>query len=254
MQYLSVEEAQQTPGLKLVLTQGVPGPWSEFAKYMFGHHQLDYVAVAQKGGGRNPELVAWTRHRNAPIALYKEEAPRVRWLELLDLAERLGTGSSLIPSDTVQRMAMIGLCNEIAGESSFAWNARLLMLDAGVQAAGQGVTAKNPMYADYQYDSDVIASAKEKVETFLAYFTELLQEQKKQGSDYIIGDNLTAVDLCWAAFSNMLQSLPEADNPMPNGLRQSWAILAKNINAYDPILINHRDRIFAKHLSLPLHF
>ena len=70
MHYLSVEAAQQQSGLRLVLTRGVPGPWSEAAKAVFNLRQVPYQAVEQQGGRSNPELVAWTGHRNAPIALY----------------------------------------------------------------------------------------------------------------------------------------------------------------------------------------
>ena len=94
MEYLRVEEAQERDGLRLVLTASVPGPFSEAAKALFRHHHVDFLPVRQIGGRENPELVAWTRHRNAPIALYNDEAPRVRWLEILDLAERLGNGAS----------------------------------------------------------------------------------------------------------------------------------------------------------------
>ncbi|MFB0933304.1 MAG: hypothetical protein QMB60_04050, partial [Pseudomonadales bacterium] len=124
MEYLSIEEAKGMTGLRLVLTKGVPGPWSEAAKAVLNLRGVHFIAVEQKGGGRNPDLIEWTRHRNAPVALYNDEAPRVRWLEILDLAERLGSGPSLIPSDTDDRITMIGLANEIAGENGFAWNAR----------------------------------------------------------------------------------------------------------------------------------
>ena len=85
MEYVTVEEARALPGLRLVLTRGVPGPWSEAAKALFRLRNVAYVPVQQLAGDANSDLVEWTRHRNAPIALYENEAPRVRWLELLDL-------------------------------------------------------------------------------------------------------------------------------------------------------------------------
>ena len=195
MDYLDVETAKNHSGLRLVLTKGVPGPWSEAAKALFHLRQVAYTAVEQKGGGRNIELLAWTRHRNAPIALYEDEAPRVRWLEILDLAERLGTGQSLVPTDRRERMLMIGLINEIAGESGLAWNARHLMLDVGYQAQGAAAVAKNPMYKDYQYNPQTIDKMKTKVEDFLADLTAIIQSQQFSGSNYLIGNSLTAADV-----------------------------------------------------------
>ena len=66
MDYLTVEEAKSQPGLRLVLTRGFPGPWSEVAKAVFRHHGLEFAAVEQIGGRRNEALVDWTGHRNAP--------------------------------------------------------------------------------------------------------------------------------------------------------------------------------------------
>ena len=88
MDYLSVEEARDLDGLKLVLTGGVPGPWSEAAKALFNHHQVPFHPVLQVGGQSNDALVAWTGHRNAPVAVWNDEAPRVRSMEILELAER----------------------------------------------------------------------------------------------------------------------------------------------------------------------
>ena len=210
--------------------------------------------MEQKGGGRNLDLLDWTRHRNAPIALYENEAPRVRWLEILDLAERLGQGPSLVPLDRNERIQMIGLINEIAGEGGLAWNARHLMLNVGYQAQGAEVVAKNPMYKDYQYNPETIDTMKARVEDFLSYLATVIKSQQAAGSDYLVGTQFTAADVYWAYFSNMLESLPHEQNPMPNGLRQTWAVLAKSISAYDPILIEQRDNSFSQHLGLPLEF
>jgi len=251
MEYLSVDEAINRPGLRLVLTKGVPGPWSEAAKAIFKLRNVEYSPVEQKAGGRNPELVEWTRHRNAPIALYENEAPRVRWLELLDLAERLGSGPSLMPAERTERMFMIGLINEIAGEGGMAWNARVLMLNMAYQALGAEAAAKNPMFADYQFDPDSLDRMKTRVEHFLV---DLSAHIKAHDSDYLIGSQLSAADVYWAYFSNMLQPLPPEQNPMPDIVRKSWGVLAASIDGYDPVLIEQRDKIFARHLTLPLEF
>jgi glutathione S-transferase len=253
MEYISVEEARTRPGLRLVLTRGVPGPWSEAAKAIFRLRNVDYVPVAQIAGDPNAELVEWTRHRNAPIALYENEAPRVRWLELLDLAERLGSGPSLLPESRDERMFMVGLVNEIAGERGMGWNARLLMFHASILAQGE-TAPQNPMYAEYQYDPALIEVSTERVVEFLDFLAAHIKQQRGRGSHFLVGDQLTAADVYWACFSNMLQTLPPEQCPAPKGLRDIWGVLAKSIPGYDPVLIQHRDRIFADHLVLPMEF
>ena len=253
MEYLTIEEAREQSGLRLVLTRGVPGPWSEAAKAIFTLRNVDYVPVQQLAGGHNPELVEWTRHRNAPIALYDNEAPRVRCLELLDLAERLGSGPSLVPEDRHDRMFMLGLINEIAGEGGMAWNARVLMFHAGIVVQGPEA-AKNPMYADYRYDAEAIAANTAKIEGFLDYLASHIKAQHGKGSHFLVAGQLSAADVYWAYFSNMLEILPPEQCPVPDGPRDVWGVLAQSISGYDPVLIEQRNKIFADHLVLPLDF
>ena len=253
MEYLTIEQARERQGLRLVLSRGVPGPWGEAAKALFRLRNVEFTPVAQIAGDVNAALVEWTRHRNAPIALYENEAPRVRWLEILDLAERLGSGPSLVPADRLERMFMVGLINEIAGECGLAWNARLLMFDAGVKAQGPDA-AGNPMYAEYQYDPGEIEASKARIEDFLGYLAAHIQAQRDRGSAYLVGAGFSAADVYWAYFSNMLQTLPPEQCPAPDGLRKVWGVLAASIAGYDPVLIEQRDRIFADHLLLPMDF
>ncbi|MDH5172994.1 MAG: hypothetical protein OEW92_11290 [Gammaproteobacteria bacterium] len=253
MEYLTVEEARTRPGLRLVLTRGVPGPWSEAAKAIFTLRNVTYLPVQQIAGDDNKALVEWTGHRNAPVAIYENEVPRVRWLELLDLAERLGSGPSLMPENRDDRVFMVGLINEIAGENGMAWNARILMFHAGIQAQGPNA-AKNPMYAEYQYDENAIDSSKIKIESFLSYLASHIAAQREKGSHFLVGKAFSAADVYWAYFSNMLETLPPDQCPAPDGLRKIWGVLAKSMSGYDPILIEQRNRIFAEHLELPLKF
>jgi len=251
MDYLSVEEAQEQSGLRLVLTAGGPGPFSEAAKALFRHHNVEFLPVRQVGGRDNPELVAWTRHRNAPVALYNDEAPRVRWLEILDLAERLGSGPSLFPKTIDDRIKMVGLINEIAGENSLIWNARILMLHQTVLAVGEEKARRNPMLQDYLYDQDSVEPAKERVLSVINYLTDLVKASK---SGYLVGEEFTAADIYYAYVSNVLRPQAHDINPMPDGLRGSYELLENLLGEFDSALIEFRDNIFEKHLQLPLTF
>ncbi len=52
MKYLSVEEAIDMPGLRLVLTAGVPGPWGESAKAILAYKGLAFTPVYAAGWWR----------------------------------------------------------------------------------------------------------------------------------------------------------------------------------------------------------
>jgi hypothetical protein len=256
--YVSVEEARAASGLRLVLTGGLPAPWSESAKGVFRARGVEYVPVLQVGGGSNDEIVAWTGHRNAPTAMYESEPPRVTALEIINLAERIGSGPSLLPGAIHDRVLMFGLLNEIAGEGGLAWHARMLMFSGMVEVMGEEAVRDNPMLKQYDYSADNAAAAPAKIIEVLQVLAGQLRKQTAAGSHYYIGDSLTALDIYWACFSQMLDPLPAEVNPMPDYVRNAWGqlpvALQKNGFEADPVLLEHRDYIFPKHLLWPLDY
>src|SRR3546814_8464119 len=70
--YLSVEEARDLPGLRLVVTAHVPGLWSEACKSMFDSKGVPYVLVEQVVGGENRALKEWTAQTSGPVAIWQE--------------------------------------------------------------------------------------------------------------------------------------------------------------------------------------
>jgi len=85
--------------------------------------------------------------------------------------------------------------------------------------------------------------------------TAQLRRQQAAGSDYLVGDRLSACDLYWATFSLFVSPLPEADCPMPDFMRANYTHLTPELEAaLDPSLIRHRNLIFRDHIALPLDF
>jgi len=72
-EYIEVERARAMPGLRLVLTPGVPGPWSEAAKGILHVKKLPYVKVRQELGGENRALLDWTAQASAPVLVWNEK-------------------------------------------------------------------------------------------------------------------------------------------------------------------------------------
>jgi glutathione S-transferase len=258
MDYVAVEEAKSASGLRLVLTGGLPAPWSEAAKGVFFARKVDYIPVLQQGGGPNEDIVAWTGHRNAPTAIYNDEPPRVLALDIINLAERLGSGPSLVPAGIDDRIRMFGLLNEIAGDGGLAWNARMLMFSAMIDTMGEEAMADNPMLRDYRYSTQDAASAPGKIIEVLQTLSAQLAQQKSSGSQYLIGNSLSALDIYWACFSQMLEALPAEVNPMPDFMRNVWGLVAQALQKagyqIDHALLAHRNYIFPNHLQWPLDF
>ena len=253
MNYVEPAAARQMDGLRLALTAHAPAPYSLSARAILDHHGVAYVPVLQVGAGSNEDLVAWTGHRNAPVAVYNDEAPRVGWLEILHLAERLGDGPSLIPTDFDDRMLMVGLANELIGENGFIWNLRLVMLGLGGPERAAKERVRNPMYDQYGYSEEAAAVAADRARAVMERLTAQLIAQRKAGSRYIVGDTLSAVDIYWVYFSQAVGTFPEARCPMPTGMRKAYEIAGSQLGELDPILVEQRDWVLAEH-GLPLDF
>ena len=96
MKYVGAADARNMPGLRLALTVGLPGPWGESAKKIFEYKGISYVPVAQYASGANEDLVAWTGHRNVPVAVWEGEPGRANYLDIVALAERLEPEPTII--------------------------------------------------------------------------------------------------------------------------------------------------------------
>ncbi len=266
MNYLEVAEAKDLPGLRLVLTAHVPGPWGESAKKILEYKRIRYAPVAQYAAKANEDLVAWTGVRNAPNAMYADEPPRTGWYDILMLAERLAPERPLLPTASEDRVQVLGISAEICSEWGFGWARRLMMGTpyAGtpdpVRVAGLSRppwTAEDiaRMRAGYSASVGGPAQAPARCADILLMLTERLRRQKARGSPYLVGETITACDIYWTVFSMALEPLPPAVNPMPDWMRMSYEMIGPVIEAAsDPILLTHRDFIYARHLSLPLDF
>lgn len=254
MKYIPVEEAIDAPGLRLVLTAGLPGPWGEAAKSIMAYKQLAYTAVRQDGGGENAALRDWTGQTSAPVAVYDDLPPACHWLDLLMLAERLAPDKPLVPQDCAERIQVLGLSALIAGVDGFGWHRRLQML-------APMLTLPNPpemivrLGAKYGWSTQAHSGATARLQAISAELDRILVRQQAAGSDYFVGSAPTAADFYWANFAAMLKPLPHKVNPMPDYMRANYESGdAQTLACLTPALEAHRDRMYQRHISLPLDF
>lgn len=253
MDYKTPKEAQDLSGLRLALTTGLPAPWSMTARFMFDVKKIPYVPVEQQGGQPNEDLIVWTGHRNAPVAMYNDEPARTNWADIIDLAERLEPEPRLVPDNAEDRVRMFGLANELAGAAGLTYNARHAMT-ANLLAAGEGLKDMAERFAkSYGYSEAAAAGAAARMKQNLAVLASQLEDQKAKGSRYFIGDSLTALDLIWASFSNTLSPLPDDKNPMPAHMRAMYEGMGDRVDL-PQILLDQRDYIYDTYIELPLTF
>jgi glutathione S-transferase len=259
MQYLSVPDARKVSGLRLVLSTQIPGPYGEAAKAILRLRGLSYIPVEQVLLAENKELRDWTGVRNAPVAVLEGEAPMTTWLDILMMAERRGSGPSLLPSDPLDRAMVLGLSTDILSRDGFSWCLRLVMNSPCLQVNNPHPTSMNKDIREaYGIQAEGADWAPEKIRSILTGLSRQLSRQLEKGSEYLVGDRLSAVDIYWACFSNPIAPLAHEDCPMPDWLRNRYkglqAELKPVLDDMSPALLRHRDMIFSRYIGLPLVF
>ena len=213
---------------------------------------LEYAAAAWQGGEPNADIVVWGGEASAPVVAWAGEKPIHRWIDILYLAERLAPKPALIPIDVMQRALMIGLSHEICGEMGIGWNRRL-QLFSPAYASGKPPAGINRMGDKYGFNEADAKAAGERTAQSLNALTAQLKSQHARGVNYFIGDTLTALDIYWASFANLLDPLPKEQCPMPEGYRPGFTASDPVVRAaLDPLLLEHRMQIFRAHFRDPM--
>jgi glutathione S-transferase len=250
VRFVELEEGRGARGLRLVVAGGIPSPWSEGAKGCFDLKGVEYLALRLRPG--DAAMRAWTGHHNAPVAFYDDEPPRAGWAEILALAERMAPEPSLLPAMPERRIEALGLCHEVLSEGGLVWCARLLLVHAGLTTDGQrGFLPRIASYLapKYGYAADRADAAHRRVRSLLALYGERLGS----GRRYFFDDRPTALDVYLAVSVGVFCPLPESACPMLPPIRHAYETTDPELRAaVGPALLAHRDRMYERHLPLPV--
>jgi glutathione S-transferase len=254
--FVDLETARGARGLRLIVLGTLPSPWSEAAKAIFHVKALPFVAVRWKRAEAEA-VTAWTGARNAPVALHDDDPPRTGWAEILALAQRLGGSCSLVPADPDARVRLHGLAHELAGEGGLGWSARLLLIRAGLTsggAAGFPLPAAEYLAPRYGYSPAAAAAAGDRIAEVAALFARQLAASAAAGHAYLLGAELSALDLYLATFLTPLLGVSEAECPaLRPELRAAFTPLRDQVGAAVPAaLVAHRARIYERHIGWPI--
>jgi glutathione S-transferase len=251
-EYVGVEEAIARDGLRMVVVGGVPSPWGEAAKGILHLKRIEWTAVrltydsdAQK---------QWAGQRSGPVVVYGNEAPLSGWRDILLLAERLAPAPPLLPGDAASRALVLELAHEICGEGGLGWTRRLQLVQAGLDGAG-GFPPRVAGYLAKKYGHSVEAGARAggRVVEQLGRLASRLKAQHDAGSSYFVGDALTAADIYAATVMALFRPLPQDVCAMDAGTRAALETIdAPTAAALEPVLLAHRDMMYARYLELPL--
>src|SRR5215831_13094893 len=191
LKYVELSEARAARGVRMLGVWALPSPWTEAAKGILHVKEIPVLCVRHKRG--DADQAAWAGVQNAPAVFFDEEEPRTGWAEILLLAERLGGGVSLIPSDPAERARFFGLAHEVCGEDGLAWSGRLITLHGSMTSNGARsfpMRIAEYLAASYGYAPDRIDRAHRRVREVLGLIDATLAASHAAGHGYLLGDRL----------------------------------------------------------------
>jgi len=250
--WVGIAQARQMRGLRLAGLRGIPSPWTEAAKGIFHVKQLACQYAARMDDEPRTALVDWAGDVGVPVVAYENEPLRTTWTSILLLAERLAPEPALLPRDADARAVAFGLAHEICGEMGLGWAYRLLMIQASLghgqneERRGFSPGVANYLAPRYGFNPAHVKVAKQRVVDLLTMLS-----RRIEGKPYFLGA-LSAVDIYWATFANLLHPLPERDMPFSGPFRDAYTCVDGDIlAAISPQLRGHQERIYREHLELP---
>lgn len=250
-EYVTTAQAISAKGLRMVVVGDIPSAWGEAAKGFFHIKRIPFSAV--RLAYDDEALKGWAGQLSGPVVVYEDEAPRSGWAEILMLAERLGS-PPLLPLEPEARGKALLLSDKFCSPGGLGWTRRLQQVHAALTGKG-GFPERIAGYLGRKYGYDPAAGETYavRVRQLLREFAGALGEQRAAGKPYYLGDTLSAADVYSATFMGLFKPLPEFHCRMNPAFRPALEMLdAETAAAMDPVLIEHRDMMYARHLELPL--
>lgn len=231
--FISLDEAaQMSEGTRITFIPGVQALYAEALKNICFVKDVPIIRALhppmgvdkETGEDRQAQLYTLTSQTSLPTMFHNEERPRNVWTEQLALAESIGGSSSpkLIPENFELRVEMFGLCAVVLAEDGLVWNMRIL--------------SDGPLSQKYGYSNEASAAAPEKIAEIIRLIDSRLQRQSARGSQYLVGDSVTAADIYWATMSMCVSETPPEIMPVTKRNKGMLALFAAN--SRKPVIAN----------------
>ena len=240
--FISLEEAAaMKKGVRLHVVRGQYAIVAVWIQELLNLRGVDVLYV-NHDSGKYEEIFRLTSQTSLPVLWVDDERPYSAFLEQVFRINRLGSGPSLIPTSSADRVLMFGLMNEIQGEDGLTWNAR------NFKFPGTAFGTK------YGWSEEAVIRAPSRMIEIMGILHAQLEAQKAAGSRFFIGNSLTALDVHWAVSSNSI--VPGGVNIMQQTER-AVGLMAMFANAqtpeldaaFTPLLREHREFIYNEFLG-----
>lgn len=250
LEFVDLETAKTATGTRIVVSSLVPSPWSEALKGLL--HVAGIRTLVVRRGTDREEIDRWTGIDNVPALFHDREPIRTNWAAITAFVDRQAPTAKLLPATVAARADVIGALEVIAGEGGIGWNARLVMIDAGITTEGGTgfpLPVAKSLARRYGYSPEGVELAKARMPEQLAFVA------SKLAGDYFGGSAPNALDVYSATFLTPLAGpISEQECPgMLPPLRVAFATAHSTFGALiPPALLAHRERMFERHLIRPI--
>jgi glutathione S-transferase len=255
-EFVTIEEARAASGMRLIVAEGVPGPWAEGIRGVLGVKNIPALRGRFDMNSDHRDLIDWSAQSSVPVIAWNDEQPKSNWIDQIFLAERVEPNPSVIPQKIDDRMTMFGLLSEICAPGGFGWCRRLMLVHMGLN--NPDLPPENRAFFEgfgqkYGYSPAAAEAAPGRVVEILNALSKQLEASEKQGSQYFIGGKLSALDIYWAGFSHLIEPLPADQCPMLEDFRPMYMNFDPSVAAAAKAnLMQHREFIYRDHLGLPM--
>lgn len=225
LNFISLDEAaEMTKGTRITFIPGVQALYAEALKNICFVKDIPIIRALhptmginkETGEDRQARLYELTSQTGLPTMFHDEERPRNVWTEQLALAEKIGSPNSpaLIPADYEDRIEVFGLCAVVLAEDGLLWNMRIL--------------SDGPLGRKYGYSDEASIAAPAKIAEVISLIDTRLKRQAERGSQYLVGDSLTAADIYWATMSMCVTATPPEIMPVTKRNKGMLELFAAN--------------------------
>ena len=75
-EFVTIEEARAATGMRLILAQGIPGPWAEGIRGVLSVKKIPVLRGRFEMNSDHRDLIDWSAQSSVPVIAWNDEPPK----------------------------------------------------------------------------------------------------------------------------------------------------------------------------------
>ena len=75
-EFVTIKEARAASGMRLIVAEGVPGPWAEGIRGVLSVKNIPALRGRFEMGADQSDLIEWSAQASVPVIAWNEELPK----------------------------------------------------------------------------------------------------------------------------------------------------------------------------------